>query len=289
MAARAGVSQRSDYGNWLARRVAADVVTYLLLGMAGVVAVGPIVFLVATSLKEGFVRIVDLSVFKHPTLINYYNAWFHHPFSHWVLNSLIVAASVTVLNLFLDSLAGYAFAKMRFRGRDVIFILLLSSLMIPLPVTLLPSYLLADRFDLLDTYPALILPALAYPVGVFLMRQFIQTIPSELLDAARIDGMSALGIYVRIILPLSVPGLAVLGLFLFLTQWTSLLWPLVVALSDSTRTIQPGLATVPGEYNVDWGLLTAATVMGIIPMLIVFMIFQRYLVAGIAGGRAGKG
>jgi ABC-type glycerol-3-phosphate transport system permease component len=266
-----------------------DGLTYLALSLAGLMAAGPIVYLLATSLKQTYSRTVDLSVLWNPTLINYYNVWFVHPFRKWMINSLIVAVVVTAAILFLDSLAGYAFAKKRFRGREPLFLLLLSTLMIPLPVTLLPTFLLANGLGLIDSYQALILPALAYPVGVFMMRQFIETIPSELEDAARIDGMSDFGIYARIILPLCVPGLAVLGLFTFLTSWSAFLWPLIVATSDRTRTIPPGLATIPGQYNTDWGLATAATVSSMVPMLIIFLLFQRYLRQGIAGGRATKG
>jgi ABC-type glycerol-3-phosphate transport system permease component len=196
---------------------------------------------------------------------------------------------VTISILFLDSLAGYAFAKKRFRGREAFFLVLLSTLMVPLPVTLLPTFLLANRLGLIDTYQALILPGLAYPVGVFMMRQFIQTIPSELEDAARIDGMTDFGIYARVILPLCIPGLAVLGLFTFMTSWSAFLWPLIVATSDRSRTIPPGLATIPGQYNTDWGLATAATVCSMIPMLVIFLAFQRYLRQGIIGGRGAKG
>jgi len=270
-------------------RIAKDVSTYLLLCITGVMAAGPIVYLIATSLKQTYTRTVDLSVFRNPSLVNYRAAWFDHPFQKWMVNSLIVATVVTVLILFLDSLAGYAFARKKFPARDLIFFVLLSTLMIPLAVTLIPTFLLVNDLDLIDTYQALILPALAYPVGVFMMRQFIQTIPGELEDAARIDGMSDFGIYFRIILPLCVPGLAVLGLFTFLTQWSALLWPLIVATSDKTRTISPGLATFPGQYNTDWGLATAATVSSMIPMLIFFMLFQRYLRQGLSGGRTTKG
>jgi ABC-type glycerol-3-phosphate transport system permease component len=266
-----------------------DAVTYAILTLAGIVAAGPIVYLIATSLKQTYTRTVDLSVFRNPSLVNYRAAWFDHPFQKWMVNTLIVATAVTILILFLDSLAGYAFARKKFRGRDLLFFLLLSTLMIPLAVTLLPTFLLANDLDWIDTYQALILPALAYPVGVFMMRQFIQTIPSELEDAARIDGMSDLGIYFRVILPLCIPGLAVLGLFTFLTQWSAFLWPLVVATSDRTRTISPGLATFPGQYNTDWGLATAATVSSMIPMLIFFLLFQRYLRQGFGGGRTTKG
>lgn len=266
-----------------------DALTYSALTIASLMAAGPVVYLLATSFKQTYTRMVDLSVFRHPTFINYHNVWFVHPFRHWMVNSLVVATVVTGAIILLDSLAGYAFARKKFRGRDMLFFMLLSTLMVPLAVTLLPTFLLANRLHLVDSYRALILPGLAYPVGVFMMRQFIQTIPSELEDAARIDGMSDLGIYFRVILPLCVPGLAVLGLFTFLTQWSSFLWPLIVSTSDRSRTIPPGLATIPGQYNTDWGLATAATVSSMIPMLIIFVLFQRYLRQGLAGGRATKG
>lgn len=266
-----------------------DVATYAILTIACLVTAAPILYLLATSFKATFTRTVDLSVLWNPTLTNYDAIWTVHPFRRWMVNSLVVATVVTVLILLLDSLAGYAFARKKFRGRDALFFVLLSTLMVPLAVTLLPTFLLANRLGLVDSYQALILPAVAYPVGVFMMRQFIQTIPSELEDAARIDGMTDLGIYLRVILPLSIPGLAVLGLFTFLTQWSSFLWPLIVATSDRSRTIPPGLATIPGQYNTDWGLATAATVSSMIPMLIIFVLFQRYLRQGIAGGRSTKG
>ena len=279
-AAPAGVRR----GEWLKNGA-----TYLALSLACLATTGPIVYLLATSLKQTYSRTVDLSVFRNPSLVNYENVWTVHPFREWLVNSLIVAAIVTALILLLDSMAGYAFARKKFRGRDGLFLVLLATLMVPLPVTLLPTFLLANRLDLIDTHQALILPGLAYPVGVFMMRQFIQTIPSELEDAARIDGMSDLGIYLRVILPLCVPGLAVLGLFTFTTSWSSFLWPLIVATSDNTRTIPPGLATIPGQYNTDWGLATAATVSSMVPMLIIFLVFQRYLREGFSGGRTTKG
>ena len=271
-----------------ARRIK-DVFTYLALSLAGLMAAGPVVYLLATSFKQTYSRMVPLSVIWSPSWVNYHTIWFDHPFKKWMVNSLVVAIIATIVILFLDSLAGYAFARKKFRGKDMLFMLLLSTLMIPLAVTLLPTFLLANRLNLVDSYQALILPALAYPVGVFMMRQFIQTIPTELEDAGRIDGMSDLGIYFRVILPLCIPGLAVLGLFTFLTQWSAFLWPLIVATSDRSRTIPPGLATIPGQYNTDWGLATAATVSSMVPMLIIFAIFQRYLRQGFAGGRTTKG
>jgi multiple sugar transport system permease protein len=270
-------------------RTIKDFFTYLALTLAALMAAGPVVYLLATSFKQTYSRMVPLSVIWSPSWVNYHTIWFDHPFKKWMVNSLVVAIIATIVILFLDSLAGYAFARKKFRGKDMLFILLLSTLMIPLAVTLLPTFLLANSLNLVDSYQALILPALAYPVGVFMMRQFIQTIPTELEDAGRIDGMSDLGIYFRVILPLCIPGLAVLGLFTFLTQWSAFLWPLIVATSDRSRTIPPGLATIPGQYNTDWGLATAATVSSMVPMLIIFAIFQRYLRQGFAGGRTTKG
>ena len=270
-------------------RTIKDFFTYLALTLAALMAAGPVVYLLATSFKQTYSRMVPLSVIWSPSWVNYHTIWFDHPFKKWMVNSLVVAIIATIVILFLDSLAGYAFARKKFRGKDMLFILLLSTLMIPLAVTLLPTFLLANSLNLVDSYQALILPALAYPVGVFMMRQFIQTIPTELEDAGRIDGMSDLGIYFRVILPHCIPGLAVLGLFTLLTQWSAFLWPLIVATSVRSRTIPPGLATIPGQYNTDWGLATAATVSSMVPMLIIFAIFQRYLRQGFAGGRTTKG
>jgi multiple sugar transport system permease protein len=161
--------------------------------------------------------------------------------------------------------------------------------MVPLPVTLLPTFLIANQLRIINSFQVLILPGLANTVGVFMMRQFIQTIPTELEDAARIDGMSEFGIYLRVILPLSIPGLATLAIFTFLTSWGSLLWPLVVTGNDYARTIPPGLATIPGLYGTNWGLVAAMTFLSMLPMLVIFLALQRYLSHGIAGGRTTKG
>jgi len=265
------------------------IAVYLALVLACLVTAGPIVLLFATSLKQTYTRAIDFNSLIRPDFANYRAIWTELQFGQWLMNSLIVAISVTVLILFLDSLAGYVFARMRFRGRDPLFAVLLATLMVPLPVTLLPLFLFANELRLINTFQALIYPALAYPMGVFMMRQFIQTIPDELDDAARIDGMSDFGIYVRVILPLCVPGLAVLGLYTFMSQWGSLLWPLIVSTSERTRTIPPGLATIPGQFATNWGLTAAATVSSLFPMLLVFVVFQRFLRQGFGGGRSTKG
>jgi multiple sugar transport system permease protein len=273
----------------LALRVIRDVVIYGVFIVAAFIAVAPVIYLIATSLKQTMVRIVDLSVFLHPSIENYRYLFTKTNYSDWLRNSLVISGSVTVLTLIIDSLAAYAFAKKRFKARDTIFIILLSTLMVPTAVTLLPTFYIANRLKIIDTFIVMIIPALANPVGVFMMRQFIQTIPDELLEAARIDGLSDIRIYLQIIIPLSVPGLAVLSLYTFMQQWGSYLWPLVVSTSNRTRPINPGLATFFGQYNTNWGLAAAGTLTSMVPMLIFFLIVQKYVAEGIAGGRAAKG
>ena len=198
--------------------------------------------------------IVDLSGLLQPTFENYRKALFETPIGTWMVNSLIVSTAVTFLILAVDSLAGYAFARRRFPGREALFVLLLSTMLIPGTMTLLPLFLLANSLDLLDTLQAQILPLIAIPVGVFLMRQFFATIPVELEDAARIDGMSDFGIFLKIMLPLSIPGLATLGLFTFITTWGAFLWPVIVSSSDASRVLTSGLATFRGLHGIRLGL-----------------------------------
>lgn len=255
--------------------------TYVALSLAAVLALAPFFFLMVTAFTHTYVEQVAIGKLAHPTLANFRDIFSQTPFAHWLFNSFVVATATTVLVLFVDSLAGYAFAKKKFAGRDVIFFMLLSTQMIPIPVTILPLFLLATRMGLIDSYYALILPAVAVPIGVFMMRQFIKTIPSELEEAARIDGLGDLAIYWRIILPLCVPALALLGFFTFFLSWTSLLWPLLVATSDHTRTVPPGLATLVGQYITNYGQISAGAVLSILPMVVVFVLLGRQLARGL--------
>jgi multiple sugar transport system permease protein len=257
------------------------VATYAALCVASLLAIVPFFFLMVTALTHTYSEQVNISSIDHPTFANFRDIFTQTSFGRWLLNSFIVATATTGLVLVVDSLAGYAFAKKRFAGRDVIFFMLLSTQMIPIPVTILPLFLLATHLGLIDSYYALILPAVATPIGVFMMRQFIKTIPSELEEAARIDGLGDLAIYWRIILPLSVPALALLGFYIFFLQWTSLLWPLLVATSDHSRTIPPGLATLVGQYITNYGMVSAGAVLSILPMIAVFMLLARQLARGL--------
>lgn len=197
------------------------------------------------------------------------------------INSIIVAVLVTLGQVTTSSLAAYAFARLRFPGRNGLFLGYLATLMVPGVITMIPVYILLSRLRLTDTYWALILPAMFSAYGTFMLRQFFLTIPSDLEDAARIDGASLLGIYWNVILPLSKPALAALTTFVFLHTWNDFMWPLIVIDSLSLKTLPIGLAHFQGPYLTEWHLLMAASVIVMVPVLIVFIVGQRYFVRGI--------
>jgi len=202
-------------------------------------------------------------------------------FAVFYLNSVLVAVCVTVGQVFTSSLAAYAFARLRFPGRDKLFLGYLGTLMVPYVVTMIPVFILLRYMHLVDTYAALILPAMFSAYGTFMLRQFFLTIPRELEDAARIDGCGKWGIYVNVILPLSKPALATLTTFVFLGNWNSFMWPLIVVSSPEKRTLPVGLHAFMGANTTEWSLLMAASLMVMLPVLMVFMLGQRYFVKGI--------
>jgi multiple sugar transport system permease protein len=202
-------------------------------------------------------------------------------FAAFYLNSLLVAMCVTVGEVFTSSLAAYAFARLHFPGRDQLFLGYLGTLMVPYVVTMIPVFILLRILHLVDTYAALILPVMFSAYGTFLLRQFFLTIPTELEDAARIDGCSKWGLYTNVILPLSKPALATLTTFVFLSNWNSFMWPLIVIQSPEKRTLPIGLYAFMGQFTTEWTLLMAASLMVMAPVLLVFVLGQRYFVKGI--------
>lgn len=206
----------------------------------------------------------------------------------WTLNSLIVSGAVVAGQLLFASMAGYAFAKKQFPGRELLFWIYISSMMLPIYAIVVPLYRMMAELQLLNTYLALILPGLAAPFGTFLMRQYIQTLPSELLDAARIDGCGEWGVYWRVVLPLSWPGLAVLGIFAFHAQWADFFWPMVVTGTSEMRVLTVGLASLQmfdtASGMRDYGVLMAGATWAAIPMFVIFLLFQRYFLEGITLG-----
>jgi len=244
----------------------------------------PLVWMFVTSVET-----LDQTRHFPPTLIpsgihwsNYSEAWNQAPFGRFFVNSLIVTGTAVASNLLFCSLAGYAFARMRFFGRDVLFVALLATLMVPFQVTMIPTFLIVQKMGLVNSLPALIVPNLVTPFGIFLLRQFFRTLPIELEEAARMDGCSRLGVLVRVVLPLSMPALATLTIVTFLWTWNDFLWPLIVITSTNQSTVQLGLAQFQGAHQTNWTLLMAGNVMALAPMLLVFIIGQRWFVQSLA-------
>lgn len=222
----------------------------------------------------------------HPTLDNYIKILTKYPFGQWYLNTFIVTVISVVSTLLFCSLAGYALAKFRFPGRNAFFIFILATVMVPVEMLILPWYVGAFRLNLLNTYTGLVLPGLISAFGVFILRQAILNIPDDLIDAARIDGMSEPGIYLKIILPLVAGPLSALAILTALGSWNDFLWPLIVVNNPSMFTMQVGVTFASqGEFQdtmLDWGTVMAATTVASIPMLLLVIFAQKYIVRGIA-------
>ena len=215
---------------------------------------------------------------------NYRNLWKTVPYNRYFINSVFIATASTLLTLFFCSLGGYAFAKYQFRGQKVLFGILLASMMVPFQVLLVPLFGLMYDIGWLNSYKAIIIPFSVGAFGVFLMRQFIVTIPSELLDAARIDGCSEFGIYYRIVLPIIKPALGALTIYSFLGSWNGYLWPLIILRDEAKYTLPIGLANLVGIYRQDYGMLMAGTLLSLMPIVILFLAMQREFVQGITLG-----
>jgi len=213
---------------------------------------------------------------------NFAHAWTDSPLGHWLLNSTIVSVTCVVSNVVLCSLAGYAFARIQFRGSRLLFLALLATLMVPFQVVMIPTLLIVKHLGLVDSLPALIVPNLVTPFGIYLLRQFFLSLPAELEEAALIDGAGRLRILTRILLPLMGPPLSTLAILTFLTVWNDFLWPLVVTSSPETMTVQLGLASFQSAHFTNWPILMAATLLSQLPVLALFLLGQRWFVSSIA-------
>lgn len=259
-------------------------VTYTLLSIFGLSMLFPFLWMISTSLKDpSQVFTASIQMLPRPVVFrNYLDAWNAIPFGHFYLNSIIVAFFVTLGSLITSSMAAYAFARLKFPGRDKLFFGYLATMMIPGMVTMIPVFVLLKTLGWLNTYKALILPAIFTAYGTFLLRQFFMTLPTDLEDAAKIDGCSLWRIYWQIILPLSKPALATLGIFTFLGNWQSFVWPLIVTSSENMKTLPVGLSYFQDMYSTNWTLLMAASVIVLVPALIMFIFNQRFITKGIA-------
>jgi multiple sugar transport system permease protein len=271
------------------RPSAADWAIFVVLLGGALVMCGPFIWMVSTSFKP------SAEVFKFPpTLLsgnpqpgNYGRIFTTIPFGRALLNSAIVATSVTLLQLVVCSMAAYAFACLRFRGREVLFLIYLGALMVPSQVTVIPNFILIRNLGWIDTYQGLILPYAFSSFGTFLLRQYMKTIPSELVEAARIDGANHAQIYAGVVLPLSLPALGALAIFTFVAQWNNFLWPLITTSKPNMQVTTVALASLQGQFNTDWPLLMTGSVLAIVPMLVVFALGNRSFISGITSGSFG--
>lgn len=270
--------------------IAKQAALYVALTLFGLLMLGPFILAIFGAFKNS----VEVNSYP-PTLLP--QVW--HPenfldvarlfpaFPRWFLNSVGLSTTVTVLNVFFCALAGYAFARLNFPGRTVLFLAVLATLMIPLQVTLIPKFLILKQFGLINTYPAVILPNISTAAGIFLMTQFMKAIPHELEEAAVIDGASKWTVFTRVILPLSTPALTALAIFSFQGQWNDFLWPLVILNNPQLFTLPLGIAGFGGEYvqNTNWVLV--ASIFTTIPMVLLVFFFQRYIIKSVAttGGK----
>ena len=266
---------------YLERIKPSKIIIWTLLFLGGVVMITPLAFMISTSLKTG-ADVFSLGIIpKNPTLENYVNIWTESKFSRWLLNSLWVATFSTVSVLFFDSLVGYTLAKFTFRGQTIVFVAILSTLMIPTEMLIIPWYMMSREFGWIDTYWGIAFPGLMTGFGTFLMRQFFMNLPDELIEAARIDGWSEFAIWWKIAMPLVVPALSALAIFHFLGNWTAFLWPLIIINDPDMYTIPVGLASFNGEYEMNWEIVMTASCLATIPTLFVFIILQKYIIKGI--------
>jgi multiple sugar transport system permease protein len=265
---------------WREEIRSAQLATQVLLALAAAVTVIPVIWTVLSSLKSNE-TIFAVPMRWLPDSLhwnNYIDAFEVAPFARYFLNSTIIAASVTATTIFFGAMAGYGFSKFSFPGRDLVFGLILSTFMIPFPVIMIPLFVLVRNFGWVDTYWGLIIPGALTGFAVFMMRQFIQAIPGELLDAARIDGAGEMRIFLTLVLPLARPALATLGILTFLESWNNLLWPLIVIQSDEMETIPLGLTKFSTLYSSNYPQMLAMSVIASLPVLVVFIIGRRQII-----------
>ena len=258
---------------------------YAVLILGALTMAIPYVWMIVTSIKPlNEIQAYPPSFIVHnPTIQPYKDLFRLIPMGRYLFNSLFVAGCITLFNVFATSLAGYAFAKHKFWGRDKIFMIFIGSLMIPWQVNIIPGFVIVKNLGWLSTYQGLIIPAMAWcAFGIFLNRQFIYSIPDDLIDAAKIDGCNEFMIYRHVILPLIKPVIATLAIFTFLQQWNNFVWPLVIIHNPDMRTLPLALKVLTGQFGANFAMVMAGALIATLPMLVVYLMFQKYIIKGIA-------
>ncbi|MGM0603041.1 MAG: carbohydrate ABC transporter permease [Bacillota bacterium] len=258
------------------------IIAYILLTIGGIMMIFPFIWMVSTSFKQPW-NVFSLSIIPdQPTFNNYARLLSASNFPRWFLNSFVVAFAVTASVLFFDSLVGYTLCKFDFPGKKLIFILILSTMMIPTEMLVIPWYNMSRELGWINTYWGIMFPGIMTGFGTFLMRQFFESVPDDLIDAGRIDGLNEFQIWYKIAMPLVKPAISALAIFTFLGNWNAFLWPLIVSSDNSIYTLPVGLAFFSGEFQTEWEMVMTGASVATIPVLIVFLIFQKQIVEGIA-------
>lgn len=260
------------------------VITHIILILGAVVMITPFLWMIITALKTypETIHVPPTFLPKNWQFQNFVKVFNQIDLLTYYKNTIIMVVGRTIGQLFLCSLTAYAFARMQFKGRNVLFVLVLALLMVPSQIVLIPSFVVMRQFGWIDTFYALIAPGIFSSFGVFLLRQFFMAIPKELDESAKIDGCSYFGIYWRIILPLSKPAMVALAIFAIISTWNDFLWPLIVTNSDQMRVLSIGLASFQGQYVTDYPMLMTGGVLATIPMIIIFIFLQKYFIEGIS-------
>jgi putative chitobiose transport system permease protein len=259
---------------------------YGVLSLIAVAMLLPLLWLMSTSLKspsENIFQFPPQLLPAQPTLQNFGRVWQSQPFGQYFANSLLVAALTVSLNLVFCSLAAYPLARLNFAGKDWIFTAIISTIMIPFQIVMIPLYILTVQLGLKNTYLGVIFPAIASAFGIFLLRQAFMSVPKDLEEAARMDGCSDLGIWWHVMLPSVRPALVTLAIFVFIGAWSDFLWPLIVLDDPRYYTLPLGVAKLAGTFSLDWRLIAAGSVISILPILVFFLIMQQYIVPSETG------
>lgn len=254
---------------------------YGILGAIALVTLFPLLWLISTALKSPTENILQSPPQlwpSQPTLNNFATVWQSLPFGQYIYNSTLVAVLTVGLNLLFCALAAYPLARLSFVGRDWIFVAIVSTIMIPFQIVMIPLYILTVQLGLRNSYLGIIFPSLASAFGIFLLRQAFMSVPKEIEEAARMDGSSELGLWWYVMLPAIRPALVTLSIFVFIGAWSDFLWPLIVIQDENLYTLPLGVAKLAGTFSLDWRLVAAGSIISIAPVLILFLVLQRYIV-----------
>lgn len=269
------------------RKAVKKISSYILLVLITLFMIGPFLWLLSTALKSGSENIFQYPpklLPEEPTLANFGKVLDVFPFWRYLLNSVIVAVLTVILNVLFCSLAAYPLARMNFKGKNIIFILIIATMMIPFQLLMIPVYVISLKLGLQNTYLGMVLPHVTTAFGVFLMRQAFMTVPNSLDESARMDGANSFQIWYRILIPLVKPSIVTLTIFTFVSAWGDFLWPLIIVNDQNMFTLPLGLNMLSGTFTSDWRLIAAGAIISMIPIITIFLLLQRFFISGAMKG-----